>query len=383
MKNLKWAFLALTSVLFFAACEKDDINEDQVEETLTVDQTIDYIKAEEAFPNQTGEEAKRFYGLNEINVTKVNEQYVFQGDILFAPNQLEEELGDTQRSTGRLGGRWADNTVYYEINPNLPNQQRVIDAIANWETNTNVRLVPRTNQPDWVYFTPGNGCSSFVGRIGGRQNITLANGCTTGSTIHEIGHAVGLWHEQSRVDRDTYITVNFDNIQTNAQFNFLTYAEQGQDGDEFTAALDFNSIMLYGSYFFSSNGLPTITRKDGSTYNVNRTSLSSGDISGILQMYPGDTTGGGDICEGVAPYSSGVSYSVGDRVTYQGSLYERTGNGWVYIGECEEEQSQDICDGVSPWSSGTNYSIGDQVTYQGNLYERVSGGWTLIGACGS
>jgi len=39
------------------------------------------------------------------------------------------------------------------------------------------------------------------------------------------------------------------------------------------------------------------------------------------------------------------------------------------------------CDGVSEWQSGTSYSVGDRVTYFGNLYERTSGGWTLIGPC--
>ncbi|MBL4605541.1 MAG: peptidase M10 [Flavobacteriaceae bacterium] len=43
--------------------------------------------------------------------------------------------------------------------------------------------------------------------------------------------------------------------------------------------------------------------------------------------------------------------------------------------------SSNPCDGVSEWQSGVSYSIGDQVTYFGNLYERVSGGWTLIGPC--
>ena len=41
-----------------------------------------------------------------------------------------------------------------------------------------------------------------------------------------------------------------------------------------------------------------------------------------------------DKCAGVSPYNSSTSYSVGDRVTYQGSLYERTSTGWINLGTC-------------------------------------------------
>ena len=44
-----------------------------------------------------------------------------------------------------------------------------------------------------------------MGRRGNRQDITLGAGCTVGNCIHEIGHAVGLWHEQSREDRDAFL----------------------------------------------------------------------------------------------------------------------------------------------------------------------------------
>ncbi|WP_460968172.1 M12 family metallopeptidase, partial [Spirosoma migulaei] len=49
---------------------------------------------------------------------------------------------------------------------------------------------------------------------------------------------------------------------------------------------DFGSVMLYGSYDFSKNGLPTMTKKDGSTFIGQRQGLSATDIKTIGYMYP-------------------------------------------------------------------------------------------------
>lgn len=57
-------------------------------------------------------------------------------------------------------------------------------------------------------------CYSPVGRTGGSQEVALGDACLNHGTIqHEILHALGLWHEQSRSDRDDFIQVMWDNIQ--------------------------------------------------------------------------------------------------------------------------------------------------------------------------
>ena len=37
---------------------------------------------------------------------------------------------------------------------------------------------------------------------------------------HEVGHALGLFHEHQRLDRDDHVEINYNNIQPAATFNF-------------------------------------------------------------------------------------------------------------------------------------------------------------------
>lgn len=284
---MKYTFsLIILSLFALASCSQNS-----TEKTLnSMTTTAKTTRPEEAFPNQRGALKSGILNGQTVSYQLIGDQAVFESDILLPPESLKEKTDMHTEGTGRskTSTRWPNKIVYYSIDAALPNQSRVTDAIAHWEANTPLRFVQRTTQRGYVVFKTGSGCSSNVGYSGGVQYVNLANTCTTGNTIHEIGHTVGLWHEQTRADRDTYVTINTANIISGYEADFQTYTDRGADGFDYPSGLDFNSIMMYGSYDFSKNGQPTITKKDGSTFTVQRNGLSYTDINTIYYMYDPD-----------------------------------------------------------------------------------------------
>lgn len=85
---------------------------------------------------------------------------------------------------------------------------------------------------------------------GGKQPVSLGDGCIQkGIIIHELMHAVGFFHEQSRADRDEYVKINWANVEAGLQDQFDKYSLNMID--HLGTKYDYGSVMHYAPTAFS------------------------------------------------------------------------------------------------------------------------------------
>lgn len=130
---------------------------------------------------------------------------VWEGDILIAPHQLSPQpLTDGTMTTVSIK-YWPSRVVYYKFASGLPQsaKDKFIASAAYWNQTAGFTFVVGGKRTaNFINVIEGSGCYTFIRMIGGRQDLSIASGCSTGNTIHKIGHTTGLYHEQSRTDRD-------------------------------------------------------------------------------------------------------------------------------------------------------------------------------------
>src|SRR5262245_51170140 len=117
---------------------------------------------------------------------------------------------------------WRGGIVAYAIDGDVARVDLINEAINNYEANTSVRFVKRHLHRDYVRFrldaqSPFQ--SDSIGRDGGEQTIDISS-AFVGSYYHEIGHVLGLIHEQKRNDRDSFVIIHWDNIPEDRYHDF-------------------------------------------------------------------------------------------------------------------------------------------------------------------
>ena len=177
-------------------------------------------------------------------------------------------------------------TVPYKVTAG--NASNIKSAVTQFNTTFKglLRFVPRTTQHDYVNFDltspPGGSCYSYIGDIRqGAQDINGGVDCPIPALLHEMGHAVGLYHEQSRADRDSFVTFNLANLIDGQEAQYLQPTDNAQD----VGLYDFASIMMYFPLALSRNGKVTMESKPaGIEFGVGST-YSAGDIDAIRRLY--------------------------------------------------------------------------------------------------
>uniref|UniRef100_A0A0K0EP81 Metalloendopeptidase n=1 Tax=Strongyloides stercoralis TaxID=6248 RepID=A0A0K0EP81_STRER len=154
---------------------------------------------------------------------------------------------------------------------NSVNEANVKIAISAIENNTCVQFQKQTHCNDdrqEIIFKKGSICASWIGHVSGNhsQIINLTYDCNNRplSILHEIGHALGLIHEQSRRDRDEFVEVDYNSLTSNQGHNFQVY--KNSKYKNFTTSYDYASIMHYEPYSFATTwrwllGYPVIKPK--------------------------------------------------------------------------------------------------------------------------
>ena len=181
-----------------------------------------------------------------------------------------------KRGAGRSVSLWTTGIVRYRISSSISQlaADLIREAMDHWENNTCLRFLSMSQSGNYVEFVNSDtGCYSYIGMQGGRQviNLELPACNSVGTIVHEIGHAVGFWHEQSRPDRDNYVTINFDNIVDSKKTRYNFMKSNDDEINSLGSVYDYGSIMHYHKNAFHrsdcvGNGCETITVNNNAAY---------------------------------------------------------------------------------------------------------------------
>ena len=152
-------------------------------------------------------------------------------------------------------------------------------AIYIWQKVANLKFIQRTTQPNFIIVTNdgvGSPSDSYVGMIDRPQLLRINTGFPQMDWAHELGHAMGMIHEQQRSDRDTYVKINWENFTAASLANGYAAANYGILTNSINIGnYDYDSIMEY----------PTVDGNVART-NGNPTACSDPSCSEITPLEP-------------------------------------------------------------------------------------------------
>ena len=164
---------------------------------------------------------------HKITFTDIDGDGVVEGDIVIGRTDelLEVARRVEQQTTGpKLEGAilrdwgnpseylWENAILYYRVDEGVEDPDRITDAIEMF-SDVAIRFVEGEGDGNYVLVKQAGHSKSRVGRTGGKQTLHLAPGAPVGTVAHEFCHALGMWHEHARYDRDAWVEIIEDNVE--------------------------------------------------------------------------------------------------------------------------------------------------------------------------
>lgn len=196
-----------------------------------------------------------------------------------------EELGSQQKNACLIKKNlWDTKEIPYCIAAGHKKTAEINTAITTFNSaKLNVSFREKKSEDkDYVEFVNGDGCSSYIGKVGGKQEITLSDKAKVGNILHEMLHTCSIEHEHCRSDRDAYIKINSANIKPGYEHNFKI------SSGETYGKYDFESIMHYRATSFAKTGTKTIEplpKYDPQPNMGQRNAMTATDMDGVRELY--------------------------------------------------------------------------------------------------
>jgi len=267
-------------LLLITSCQREELK------NLELEKGLQSSKSEDLGCACTEEDGGVIVEVNNSTYLKCPDGLYFEGDMAFTEEQVQNK-SIKSRGYAHENNLWENGVIYLKnYSVNNPQHSKVYKAIKELEVETNLVVVPmdntNTTQPE-EYLQINGYASGNWAQYGAHSPSTmnLKSDVHQGIVIHELGHIAGLVHEHKRTDRASYVNYYPGNVKSGQHYNFDVGEGHSTHGD-----FDFNSIMIYGSYQWSKNGRPTLTKKDGSTWSWNLGGYSQGDVTAINSNYP-------------------------------------------------------------------------------------------------
>ncbi|RMC15455.1 hypothetical protein DUI87_07647 [Hirundo rustica rustica] len=163
----------------------------------------------------------------------------------------------------------------------------ILKAFEQYRLKTCIDFKPWEGEKNYISVFKGSGCWSSVGNLQmGLQQLSIGENCDRIGTIqHEFLHALGFWHEQSRSDRDDYVTIVWDRILSGKEHNFNKYDDKRSDF--LNVPYDYNSVMHYSKTAFRNGTEPTIITNIPDFIDVigQRMDFSEYDLQKLNRLY--------------------------------------------------------------------------------------------------